>query len=243
MASTASLLTPAALAQLRVAQCETAPLPHLAVQRSRRLTAGSPHLVKWQQWQRRSQGRVLCEPGLWTPLEPAFLSPAGHTLEGHSSSPKGQERARGPLSRRQGRGRYLAAWLLGVSGKVCSARGGGWTHGAEGSGELGGLSVSARVKEEGPAQSLEGTSPARAERKPPPFAAPKIALAATSVANGTCHSLRSPMLTRDWNLRAAAPGQSWGECTHVPPASGLGMQSESFLGLPGPAPPFHPPGN
>ena len=121
-------------------------------------------------------------------------------------------------------------------------------RGAGASGDLGGLSMPGRVKEEAPALSLCGTSPAQGSHpqsvpkgNSPTTGCFKNSPAATSVVNGTCHSHQGALGSPDTGTDGSS--HQLGENTGVPQTGRLRKRSESTLGLLSPAPPFYLPGD
>lgn len=159
--------------------------------------AGSPHQADDQVSSSDRGTAGSGAPGVQAPeVSPACL-PA--TCCAHPCGKGGSRKERGlPRSWRQGRGQYLAKWLLRSSGEVLLSSGSRvGMCGAGASGHLGGLSVPGRVREEGPALSRCGTSPARDSHpqslpkgNSPTTRCSRNNSAATSVVNGTCHSHR-----------------------------------------------------
>lgn len=185
-------------------------------------------------------------------LGPVSLSLARHTLKGKESSPRWLERVRGSRQWEAGQ-RPVPCKVASVELREGLGSGlkGRRSHSPGTSGDLGGLSVPGLVEEEGPARSPHGTSPAQ-DSRPQPLPKGNSPTTSCSKNSSGCH-LRgernlslppgSPLLTRDWNLMAAATSLKR-EHLCVPEAGGgLGMQPESTLGSPGPAPPFYSPGN
>lgn len=106
-------------------------------------------------------------------------------------------------------GRAKAGTLQsGSRGAPCSARGRGWMCGTAASGDLGSLPVPGQLKEEGPARSRYGTSPAQDS---PPQSLPKgnspttrcskNSSTVTSVVTGTCHSHQGARCSPGTGLR------------------------------------------
>lgn len=114
------------------------------------LAAPTWRRVKWRQWRRYSQGRVLCEPRCRRSLRLSSQSLTGHTLQGKGSSPRWQERVRGSPEQEAGQRlvpckvalEKLGEGLLGSGLKVDARCQGLWVSG---------WPVLELVKEEGPA--------------------------------------------------------------------------------------------
>lgn len=106
----------------------------------------------------------------------------------------------------------LQSGFCGAPGRSRLELKGRCSHSPGTSGDLGGLSVPGLVEEEGPARSPHGTSPAQ-DSRPQPLPKGNSPTTSCSKNSSGCH-LRgernlslppgSPLLTRDWNLMAAA---------------------------------------